>query len=125
MGLVAPMSDENALDASEEPAPSDKTGPAPAPDLDMSDTLGAAFLSQSESREGAILDVDIDIVAVLGTADLKVSQILQLGRGAVVELDRLIGEPVEIRAERQLIAKGEVVVVEDRLAIQLTEVIKS
>ena len=87
--------------------------------------FGAAFLSQSESREGAILDVDIDIVAVLGTADLKVSQILQLGRGAVVELDRLIGEPVDIRAERQLIAKGDVVVVEDRLAIQLTEVIKN
>jgi flagellar motor switch protein FliN/FliY len=127
MGLVAHMSDENMLDAlaaSEEPAPSEDRGPAKR-DLDMSDSLGAAFLSQSESREGAILDVDIDIVAVLGTADLKVSQILQLGRGAVVELDRLIGEPVDIRAERQLIAKGEVVVVEDRLAIQLTEVIKN
>ena len=67
----------------------------------------------------------LTLVAVLGTAELKVSQILQLGRGAVVELDRLIGEPVDIRAERQLIAKGEVVVVENRLAIQLTEVIKS
>ena len=122
------MSDENMLDAlaaSEEPATSDNAGSAPAPNLDLSDSLGAAFLSQSESREGAILDVNIDIVAVLGTAELKVSQILQLGRGAVVELDRLIGEPVDIRAERQLIAKGEVVVVEDRLAIQLTEVIKS
>jgi flagellar motor switch protein FliN/FliY len=121
------MSDENMLDtlaASEEPAQSEDAGPTKR-DLDMSDTLGAAFLSQSESREGAILDVDIDIVAVLGTADLKVSQILQLGRGAVVELDRLIGEPVDIRAERQLIAKGDVVVVEDRLAIQLTEVIKN
>ena len=122
------MSDENMLDAlatSEKPAEAESTGPAPAANSDMSDSLGAAFLSQSESREGAILDVDIDIVAVLGTADLKVSQIMQLGRGAVVELDRLIGEPVDIRAERQLIAKGEVVVVEDRLAIQLTEVIKS
>ena len=122
------MSDENMLDtlaASEEPATSDNAGSAPPPNLDLSDSLGAAFLSQSESREGAILDVKIDIVAVLGTAELKVSQILQLGRGAVVELDRLIGEPVDIRAERQLIAKGEVVVVEDRLAIQLTEVIKS
>jgi flagellar motor switch protein FliN/FliY len=121
------MSDENmqdALAASEEPAPSKNSEPTER-NLDMSDSLGAAFLSQSESREGAILDVSIDIVAVLGTADLKVSQILQLGRGAVVELDRLIGEPVDIRAERQLIAKGEVVVVEDRLAIQLTEVIKN
>ena len=123
------MSDENMLDAlaasEDEPAPADNTGPVPAPNYDMNESLGAAFLSQSESRDGAILDVSIDIVAVLGTADLKVSQILQLGRGAVVELDRMIDEPVDIRAERQLIARGEVVVVEDRLAIQLTEVIKS
>ena len=69
--------------------------------------------------------VDIDIVAVLGTAELKVSQILQLGRGAVVELDRLPGEPVDIRAERELVARGEVVVVEDKLAIQLSEVIRN
>lgn len=123
------MADENMLDALAESESADNgnnaAAPAPAPAVDMGESLGAAFLSQSESRDGAILDVNIDVVAVLGTADLKVSQILQLGRGAVVELDRLIGEPVDLRAERQLIAKGEVVVVEDRLAIQLTEVIKN
>ncbi|MEE2760096.1 MAG: FliM/FliN family flagellar motor switch protein [Pseudomonadota bacterium] len=119
------MADENlpeTLGASEE---TEAIGDEKSHNFDMNESLGAAFLSQSESREGAILDVNIDIVAVLGTAELKVAQILQLGRGAVVELDRLIGEPVDIRAERQLIAKGEVVVVEDRLAIQLTEVIKN
>ncbi|MEK9679863.1 MAG: FliM/FliN family flagellar motor switch protein [Rhodospirillaceae bacterium] len=73
----------------------------------------------------ALMDVSIDIVAVLGTAELKISQILQLGRGAVVELERLIGEPVELRAERQLVARGEVVVIEDKLAVQITEVIKN
>lgn len=87
-------------------------------------TLGAAFLDASASKNGAIMDVDIDLVAVLGTAELKISQILQLGRGAVVELDRRIGEPVDVQAERQLIARGEVVVVEDRLAVQLTEIVK-
>jgi flagellar motor switch protein FliN/FliY len=87
-------------------------------------TLGAAFLDGSESKNGAIMDVDIDIVAVLGTAELKISQILQLGRGAVVELDRRIGEPVDLQAERRLIARGEVVVVEDKLAVQLTEIVK-
>lgn len=75
--------------------------------------------------DGAMMDVDIDIVAVLGTAELKISQILQLGRGAVVELERLIGEPVELRAERELVARGEVVVIEDKLAVQITEVIKN
>ncbi|MDP6428354.1 MAG: FliM/FliN family flagellar motor switch protein [Rhodospirillales bacterium] len=124
------MADENMLDAlAESESESGDSGTnnaaAPAPVVDIGESLGAAFLNQSESRDGAILDVNIDVVAVLGTADLKVSQILQLGRGAVVELDRLIGEPVDLRAERQLIAKGEVVVVEDRLAIQLTEVIKN
>jgi len=84
----------------------------------IGDVMGA-------TTDAALNGVDIDVVAVLGTADLKVSQILQLGRGAVVELDRLINEPIDIRAERQLVARGEVVVVEDRLAIQLTELVQS
>ena len=88
------------------------------------ETLGAAFLEASESKNGAVMDVDIDIIAVLGTAELKISQILQLGRGAVVELERLIGEPIDLSAEGRIIARGEVVVVEDRLAIQLTEIVK-
>ena len=73
-------------------------------------------------KNAAVLGVDVDIVAVLGTANLKISQILQLGRGAVVELDRSVGEPVDIRVERQLVARGEVVVVSDKLAVQITEV---
>jgi len=88
------------------------------------ETMGASFLEASESKNGAVMDVNIDIIAVLGTAELKISQILQLGRGAVVELERKIGEPIELRAEGQIIARGEVVVVEDRLAIQLTEIVK-
>ena len=123
--LVVNMADEDLPDPPEASEELEAVRGEGSTDFDMNESLGAAFLSQSESREGAILDVNIDIVAVLGTAELKVAQILQLGRGAVVELDRLIGEPVDIRAERQLIAKGEVVVVEDRLAIQLTEVIKN
>jgi flagellar motor switch protein FliN len=91
-----------------------------APD-DEPKTIGEAL---GQIDDAAVMGVDIDIVAVLGTAELKVSQILQLGRGAVVELERLIGEPVDVRAERQLVARGEVVVVEDKLAIQLTEVIR-
>ncbi|MAV88413.1 MAG: flagellar motor switch protein FliN [Rhodospirillaceae bacterium] len=75
------------------------------------------------TKNAAVLGVDVDIVAVLGTADLKISQILQLGRGAVVELDRLVGEPIDICAERQLVARGEVVVISDKLAVQITEVV--
>ncbi len=92
-------------------------------DDDISPSLGAAIITGSE--DGALMDVSIEIVAVLGTAELKISQILQLGRGAVVELERLIGEPVELRAERQLVARGEVVVIDDKLAVQITEVVKN
>jgi flagellar motor switch protein FliN/FliY len=48
-----------------------------------------------------------------------------LGRGAVVELDRTVGEPIEVHANNQLIARGEVVVIEDRLGVQMIEIIKS
>ena len=107
------MADEDLSDKNGEDATDDDIGPS----------LGTAIIAGSE--DGALMDVSIDIVAVLGTAELKISQILQLGRGAVVELERLIGEPVELRAERQLVARGEVVVTEDKLAVQITEVIKN
>ena len=66
----------------------------------------------------------MDIVAVLGTAEMKIGQILQLGRGAVVELERLVGEPVELRVEGRLLAKGEVIATDDKLSVQITEVVK-
>ena len=66
----------------------------------------------------------VDIVAVLGTTEMKISQVLQLNRGAMVELERLVEEPVELRVEGRLIAKGEVIVTDDQLAVRITEVIK-
>ena len=92
-------------------------------DDDIGPSVDTAMITGSD--DGALMDVSIEIVAVLGTAELKISQILQLGRGAVVELERLVGEPVELRAERQLVARGEVVVTDDKLAVQITEVVKN
>ncbi len=77
-----------------------------------------------EEKEKAVYDIEVDVTAVLGTATMQVSQILKLGRGAVLELDRKVGETIELRAENQLVARGDVVVIEDRLGISLTEVIK-
>jgi len=82
------------------------------------------FANTTEGEDVALLDVDVDIVAVLGVAELKISQILQLGRGAVVELDRFVGEPVELRAGGKIVAKGEVVVTDEKLAVQITNVVK-
>lgn len=82
------------------------------------------FTNTTEGGDAALMDVNVDIVAVLGVAELKISQILQLGRGAVVELDRFVGEPVELRAGGKIVAKGEVVVTDEKLAVQITNVIK-
>jgi flagellar motor switch protein FliN/FliY len=72
----------------------------------------------------AIQDVPVEVIAVLGTSTMQVSQILKLGRGAVVELDRQVGEAIDIRANNRTIAKGEVVVVEDRIGVTMTEILR-
>lgn len=79
----------------------------------------------SRSEMEAVLGVKLEVTAVLGTAYMPISQILKLGRGAVVELERSVGEDIELHANNQLVAKGEVIVVEDRLGVTISDVIKS
>ncbi len=73
----------------------------------------------------AVADIPVQISVVLGKATMQVSQLLKLGRGAVMELERKVGEPVDIYVNNRLVAKGEVVVVEDRIGVTMTEVIKN
>ncbi len=73
----------------------------------------------------AIYDIPVQISAVLGKSTMQVSQLLKLGRGAVVELDRKVGEAIDIYVNNRLVARGEVIVVEDRLGVTMTEIIKS
>ncbi len=72
----------------------------------------------------AVYDIPVQVSAVLGHANMQVSQLLKLGRGAVVELDRKVGEAIDIYVNNRLVARGEVVVVEDRLGVTMTEIIK-
>jgi flagellar motor switch protein FliN len=72
----------------------------------------------------AVYDIPVQVSAVLGRATMEVSQLLKLGRGAVVELDRRVGEAVDIYVNNRLVARGEVVVVEDRLGVTMTEIVK-
>jgi flagellar motor switch protein FliN/FliY len=72
----------------------------------------------------AAYSIKVDVYAVLGHADVQVKQLLKLGRGAVVELDRKVNEPVELYVNDILVGHGEVVIVEDRLGISITEMIK-
>tara|TARA_Y100000031_G_scaffold84905_1_gene93466 strand:+ start:136544 stop:136927 length:384 start_codon:yes stop_codon:yes gene_type:complete len=73
----------------------------------------------------ALYNVPVQVSAVLGRSTMQVSQLLKLGRGAVVELDRKVGEPIDIYVNNRLVARGEVVVVEDRLGVTMTEIVKS
>lgn len=73
----------------------------------------------------AIYDIPVQISAVLGRSTMQVSQLLKLGRGAVVELDRKVGEAIDIYVNNRLVARGEVVVVDDKLGVTMTEIVKS
>ena len=72
----------------------------------------------------AVYDIPVQVSAVLGHTEMPVSQLLKLGRGAVVELDRKVGEPVDIYVNNRLVARGEVVIVEDKIGITMTEIIR-
>lgn len=72
----------------------------------------------------AAYDISVELYAVLGIANVPVKQLLKLGRGAVVELDRKINEPIDLFVNNLKVGRGEVVVVEDRLGVTVSEMIK-
>ena len=71
-----------------------------------------------------VFDVPVHISAVLGKAQMSVAQLLKLGAGSVLELDRRVGEAIDIYVNNRLVARGEVVVVDERLGVTMTEIIK-
>jgi flagellar motor switch protein FliN/FliY len=107
------------------------------PDLGHEEQRGAtpALLngdinSESEIKRSAqdleaVYDVPVTVSAVLGKSAMEVSQLLKLGKGTIVELDRKVGEAIDIYVNDRLVARGEVVLVEDRLGVTMTEIIKT
>jgi len=73
----------------------------------------------------AVFDVPVTVSAVLGKSAMEVSELLKLGKGTIVELDRKVGEAIDIYVNDRLVARGEVVLVEDRLGVTMTEIIKA
>jgi flagellar motor switch protein FliN/FliY len=88
------------------------------------DTAGEAAPKRSAVDLEAVFDVPVTVSAVLGKSSMEVSQLLKLGKGTIVELDRKVGEAIDIYVNDRLVARGEVVLVEDRLGITMTEIIK-
>ena len=103
------------LDGSADVVPRAEDAPL-APDADH---------SRSASDLEAIFDVPVQVSAVLGRARMDVGELLKLGPGTVLELDRKVGEAIDIYVNNRLVARGEVVLVEDKLGVTMTEVIKA
>jgi flagellar motor switch protein FliN len=81
-----------------------------------------------EKRENSssielLLDIPLEISAELGRTRMLINDLLQLGQGSVIELNKLAGEPLEILVNQKLIARGEVVVVNEKFGIRLTDII--
>ncbi len=132
------MSDEDEIENENEteiPDGADDTEGQPNEDaVELDDLEGATAGSDllTESEEGThsatelepVFDVPVQVQAVLGKSHLEVSQLLKLGPGAIVELDRKVGEAIDIYVNDRLVARGEVVLVEDHLGVTMTEIIK-
>ncbi len=70
-----------------------------------------------------LLDVPLNLTVELGRTRMLVNDLLQLGQGSVVELTKIVGEPLEVHVNEKLIARGEVVVLNDKFAVRLTDII--
>jgi flagellar motor switch protein FliN/FliY len=86
---------------------------------------GGDTLDRGAADLEAVFDVPVQVSAVLGRARMDVGELLRLGPGAVLELDRKVGEAIDIYVNNRLVARGEVVLVEDKLGVTMTEIIKN
>jgi flagellar motor switch protein FliN/FliY len=97
-------------------------------EFEPSAPLAAEMAVDADDKNAAdlapVFDVPVHISAVLGRASLSVAQLLKLAQGSVLELDRKVGEAIDIYVNNRLVARGEVVVVDERLGVTMTEIIK-
>lgn len=93
--------------------------------------LAATSADPAEARDKLaadlkpVFDVPVSVQAVIGRTTIEVAKLLELGPGSVLELDRRVGEAIDIYVNSRLVARGEVVVIDDRLGVTMTEIIKN
>jgi flagellar motor switch protein FliN/FliY len=112
---------------------SDTDGKVPLQDLNaadapqMADDTGCDYEQSARVAADleAVFDVPVQVSAVLGRSKMDVGELLKLGPGTVLELDRRVGEAIDIYVNNRLVARGEVVLVEDKLGVTMTEIIKA
>jgi flagellar motor switch protein FliN len=111
----------------------DTDSQVPLPDLNSADPPAMTDLAYNEDENAAriaadleaVFDVPVQVSAVLGRSKMEVGDLLKLGPGTVLELDRRVGEAIDIYVNNRLVARGEVVLVEDKLGVTMTEIIKA
>ena len=103
----------------------EQTGTKPSTETSETPTNGTSAGANPVERLSAVYDIPVQVAAVLGRTSMPVNQLLKLGRGAVIELDRKVGEPVDIFVNNRLVARGEVMVVDDHLGVTMTEIIRT
>jgi flagellar motor switch protein FliN/FliY len=86
-------------------------------------TESKAMTEEQETKLDTILDIPVTISMEVGRTNISIRNLLQLNQGSVVELDRVAGEPLDVLVNGTLIAHGEVVVINDKFGIRLTDVI--
>ena len=85
---------------------------------------GTGALSQEETKNlDLILDIPLTVTVELGRSKMLINDLLQLGQGSVIELTKLVGEPLEVLVNDKLVARGEVVVVNDKFGVRLTDIV--
>ncbi|WP_448029887.1 flagellar motor switch protein FliN [Bradyrhizobium liaoningense] len=112
---------------------SDTDGQVPLPDLNGPMPPTGTDIGYNEDEYAAraaadleaVFDVPVQVSAVLGRSKMDVGELLKLGPGTVLELDRRVGEAIDIYVNNKLVARGEVVLVEDKLGVTMTEIIKA
>ncbi len=113
---------------------SDTDTQVPLPDLNATEAPPPeAQAGYSEEEQAAriaadleaVFDVPVQVSAVLGRSKMEVGELLKLGPGTVLELDRRVGEAIDIYVNNRLVARGEVVLVEDKLGVTMTEIINA
>src|SRR6476660_9758217 len=112
---------------------SDTDAQVPLPDLNAADAPPIDDLAYNEDEQAsrvaadleAVFDVPVQVWAVLGRSKMDVGELLTLGPGTVLELDRRVGEAIDIYVNNKLVARGEVVLVEDKLGVTMTEIIRT
>ena len=121
------LADDWAAALAEAEAAAGKEAPAPAADsasaAGLFPQLGAGRAGLQRDDIDLVLDIPVQLTVELGRTRIPIKHILQLAQGSVIELDALAGEPMDVLVNGFLIAQGEVVVVNDKFGIRLTDIV--